>query len=176
MRAPLLLLSLLLACGAPEPTDPLDPDAVDEVAKGEGDAEGVDRSGTYRLRAAAMSACDCPEIEGFDLCAADITQLRDDAVVGLTQADGYLVLAPQAAPDILALAGSLDADGTFDLGGIYDLASVFGDGDLYTRMTGEFTDADHFTAVLRSRIDGTINDQAIDCRTEVDLTGERIPD
>ncbi|MBL9100478.1 MAG: hypothetical protein JNL82_05960 [Myxococcales bacterium] len=169
-----LVPALGLACGSAAPEDPLDPDAVDEVAKGEGDAEGDARSGAYRLTAEGPRTCDCPEIEGFDLCAADLTALGDQAVVELTQADGYLLLAPRSAPDLLSLAGSLDRDGAFDLGGIYDLASVLGDGDLYTRMTGEFTGADRFAAVLRSRISGTIQGQSVDCRTEVDLTGERI--
>jgi hypothetical protein len=167
---------LCCACTPDAPVDPLDPAAVDDAAKGEGDAEGDAHSGSYVLHATGMRACDCPEVQGFDLCAADLTQLGDAAVVTFTQADGYLVLAPKTAPETLSLTGSITADGSFDLGGLYDLGTVLGEGDLFTRLTGEFTDTDHLTAVLLTRVDGTLGNDVVDCRTEVDLTGERVSD
>lgn len=168
-----LCVALLGACTAAPPADPLDPDTVDDVAKAEGDADGDAHSGTYRLRAGGVAACDCPEIQGIDLCGVDVTGLGDDAVVLLTQSDGYLLLSPEVAPGTLALGGSIADDGAFDLAGIYDLASVFDDGSLTTRMTGEFTSPDRFTAVVRTRIDGSFFGEAVDCRTELDVTGER---
>jgi hypothetical protein len=167
-------VALLGACPSAPPADPLDPDEVDEVAKSGGDAEGDARSGSYRLQAGSVAACDCPEVQGVDLCAASLTGLGDDSVVLVTQSDGYLLLAPEVAPGSLALGGSIDADGGFDLAGVYDLASVFGEGSLTTRMTGAFENTDRFAAVLHTRVDGTVLGDAIDCRTELDLTGERI--
>lgn len=170
----LLCLVLLGACGG-GPQDPLDPDVVDGVAKAEGDAEGDDRSGTYLIHATDMRACDCQEVQGVDLCDADLTQIGDGSLVALTQTDGYLLLAPATAPGLLSLTGSLDADGAFDLGGIYDVGSVLGEGDIVTRLTGEFSDADRFTALLRTRVSGTLDGESVDCTTELDVTGERQP-
>lgn len=167
----LLALVLLGACGA-EP-DPLDPEVIDDVAKSGGDAEGDARSGTYRIAATTTRACDCQEVQGIDLCDASLTQLGDGSSVVLTQTDGYLLLEPANAPVPLALTGSLDAAGAFDLGGLYDLSSVLGEGDLVTRLTGEFSGDDRFTALLRTRVSGTLDGESVDCRTEVDVTGER---
>jgi len=171
MTRRLLALVLLAACGA-EP-DPLDPGEIDDVAKGEGDADGDARSGTYLIAATSTRACDCAEVQGIDLCDADLTQIGDGSLVTLMQTDGYLLLSPASAPGLLSLTGSLDADGSFDLGGLYDLSSVVGEGDLVTRLTGEFAGADRFTALLRTRVSGTLDGEPVDCRTEVDVTGER---
>ena len=168
----LLCFVLLGACGS-DPQDPLDPDVVDGVAKGEGDAEGDDRSGTYSIQVTTMHACDCGEVMGIDLCDADLTQIRDGSRVALTQTDGYLLLEPATAQGLLSLTGSLDASGAFDLGGLYDLSSVLGEGDLVTRLTGEFSDQGRFTGLLRTRVSGTLDGEAVDCTTEVDVAGER---
>jgi hypothetical protein len=168
----LLAFAFLCACGDGE-LDPLDPDVIDMVGKSGGDAEGDARSGAYVLNAAGARACDCPTVQGFDLCEIDVTQIRDDAVVTFDQSDGYLLLTPAAAPGTLALSGSLDADGAFDLAGVYDLGSIFADVTLTTRLSGEFTGATRFTALLRTRIRGTLEADEIDCRTELDVTGER---
>lgn len=168
----LLVFVLLGACSGGEP-DPLDPDVIDMVGKGQGDAEGDARSGVYVLHTAGERSCDCPTVMEFDLCEADFTQIGDNAVVTFDQSDGYLLLAPEAAPGTLSLTGSLDADGTFDLAGVYDLGSILGDLDLTTRLGGEFAGADRFTALLRTRIRGTIQGDDIDCRTEQGVTGKR---
>jgi hypothetical protein len=173
VRAALLLV--LSACSAAPPVDPLDPDEVEDAAQGEGDAQGSARGGTYALAVPGEATCDCPEVMGVDLCDADLTRLASGgATVTVTHADGYLTLAPTGAEALLSLSGSLDADGAFDLGGIYDLSSVLGDGELLTRLTGEFTSDDRFTATLRDRVRGAFGDQSVDCRHEVEVMGERV--
>lgn len=170
----LLGLLLLAACGS-DP-DPLDPDAIDDVARDEGDAEGDAYTGAYLVKATGTRTCDCPEVQGIDLCAFDLTALGDDTTVDVTQFDGYLLLAPAGFSDSRAMTGPLDASGEFDLGGLFDLGTVLGEGNLLSRMTGSFTGPDRFTATLRTRIDGSFGDDAVDCRTEIDLTGERTRD
>jgi hypothetical protein len=170
-----LALGIMLGACASAP-DPLDPDAIDDIAKDEGDAEGDARSGTYLLKATGTRACDCPQVQGIDLCAFDLVALRDGSRVDIAQYDGYLLLTPTGAPAGLALTGPLDGGGDFDLGGLYDLGTALGEGSLLTRMIGAFTGPDRFTATLRTRIDGSFGDDSVDCRTEIDLTGERTED
>lgn len=166
-----MLSCAVFACGESE-ADPLDPDEVKQAAQAEGDAQGVDRSGVYYVELGMASGCDCPPVMMVDLCTNDLTTLASTGgFVTLTQSDGYLVISEQAG--LLNLSGALQADGAFDLAGVYGFGSVLGELGVYVRLTGRFTDDEHFTANVSSRALGDFDDEAIDCRNDVDLLGAR---
>ena len=178
LSAPGLWLALTLsapaACNEPE-QDPLDPDAVEAVAKDEGDATGTTRSGAYQLQLVGTPSCDCPMTSEIALCSVDLSTLTVAGVaVTMTQSDGYLQLSGVSADSRVDLGGALDASGEFELAGIYDLGNVLGEGNLYIRLSGRFTGQDEFTATLIDRALGSYNNQTIDCRTEGDVLGMRV--
>lgn len=161
--------ALLAACDDPEP-DALDPAVVDAVAKSEGDADGDARSGFYALTTTESRTCDCPELQGFDLCSVNFAQIGGGSASEFVQYDGYLLFSPDSETP---MSGRVDDDGSFDLGGLGDLDTLFTAGEMVTRLTGEFS-GDTLTAVLRTRFDGTILEEPVHCRTEVELAGTRL--
>lgn len=169
-----LALTAQLSCSQPE-GDPLDPAAVEEVAKGQGDATGAARSGAYRLRLVGAPSCDCPMTSEIALCSVDLSTLTVEGVaVTITQSDGFLQLSGVSSAGQVELSGAIEGSGDFDLGGIYDLGNVLGEGSLYIRLTGRFTGPDEFSATLLDRARGSYGDQSIDCRTEGEVVGERL--
>jgi hypothetical protein len=169
-----LTLSAPLSCTQPE-QDPLDPAVVEAAAKAEGDASGTARSGKYQLQLVGMPSCDCPMTSEIALCGVDLSTLTvDGVIVTMTQSDGYLQLSGVSTEGRVDLSGALEDSGDFDIAGIYDLGNVLGEGNLFIRLTGQFTGPDEFTAALIDRARGSYNDQTIDCRTEGDVHGNRI--
>ena len=163
-----------MSCSEPD-ADPLDPAAVEEVAKGQGDATGTSRSGAYQLQLVGTPTCDCPMTSEIALCAVDLSTLTVDGVaVNMTQSDGFLTMTGVSTEGRVDLSGALEHSGDFDLAGIQDLGSVLGDGNLYIRLTGRFTGVDTLSATLLDRARGSYGDQSIDCRTEGDVLGQRI--
>ena len=176
LRVPGLWLALIapLSCSQPE-GDPLDPAAVEEVAKSQGDATGTSRSGAYRLQLVGAPSCDCPMTSEIALCSVDLSTLTVEGVaVTISQSDGFLQLSGVSSAGQVDLSGAIEGSGDFDLGGIYDLGNVLGEGSLYIRLTGRFTGPDEFSATLLDRARGSYGDQSIDCRTEGEVVGERL--
>jgi len=180
LPVPVLWLALVapllapLSCSEPEP-DPLDPAAVEEAAKAQGDAVGSDRSGAYQLQLLGTPACDCPKTSEIALCSVDLSTLTQAGVaVTMTQSDGFLQLTGVGLEGRVDLSGAVQASGDFDLAGIYDLGNVLGEGSLYIRLTGRFTGPDEFRANLLDRARGSYGEQSIDCRTEGEVLGQRI--
>ncbi len=170
-----LALTAALSCSQPE-VDPLAPEAVEEVAKDQGDATGTARSGAYQFQLVGTPTCDCPMTSEIALCSTDLTTLTiAGVIVTLTQRDGFLTLSTSGSREgLIDLSGAIEASGDFDLAGIYDLGNVLGEGSLYIRLTGRFTGPDSLSATLQDRADGSYGDQSIDCRTEGEVVGQRI--
>lgn len=172
--AVLLACAPLPGCGDDTPADPLDPEQIQDVAKDEGDAQGSDRSGTYKISVGMVPECDCPVLMEMDLCSNALTTLTTTGgAVSLSQTDGFLLLSEEMG--LLSMSGALAADGGFDIAGVYAFANVLGKVGLYVRLDGEFTGDDRFTGTLRSRALGEVEDDPVDCRTEVPVTGMRLP-
>lgn len=166
------LIASTLSCSDP-PADPLDPEEIQEVAKDEGDAQGSDRSGSYRIEVEKAPDCDCPVLVEMDLCSNAITTLATaGGSVLLSQTDGYLLLSESQG--LLSMSGALASDGAFDIAGVYGFSTVLGDIGLYLRLDGAFTAEDRFTGTLQSRALGEIEGDAVDCRNEVPVVGTRI--
>jgi hypothetical protein len=172
VRSFAVLIACALACSDP-PRDPLDPEEIQDVAKDEGDAQGTDRSGTYRMEVQEAPECDCPVLLEMDLCSNAITTLATaGGSVLLSQSDGYLLLSESQG--LLSMSGALGSDGAFDIAGVYGFSTVLGDIGLYLRLDGRFTAEDRFTGTLQTRALGEIEGDAVDCRNEVPVTGTRI--
>ena len=69
--------------------------------------------------------------------------------------DGFVLLRYQD----LSLTGPIDADGDFAAGGLFDMTTLVSEGDIVTRIDGEFgtnRDGDRgFEATLRHRLRGS---------------------
>ncbi len=164
---------LALACGS-GPGDPLDPERITEIAKEEGDAQGMAYSGGFVLRVTGTLTCDCPEVQGVDLCEGGYLRLpTDQTMIEMTQFDGYLQLVA-SLDSLLVLSGALQQSGAFELGGIYAISNPIGEGGLYVVLQGSFSDPNTFTGELLHRVQGTFDDDALDCRGEVPVEGRRV--
>ena len=168
------LALLLLACAPAAPTDPLDPAAINEVAKSEGDAAGSDRSGPYLIKLTSTPDCDCPTIYDMDLCNNSVSSLASTGgQVSLSQTNGFLLITEDMG--LLTLSGAIEASGEFDVAAIGGFASALGEVALYVRMTGVFDDDGNFTGEVQSRALGEFDGDEVDCRTGARLSGVRTP-
>ena len=167
LRPAALLLALAACEGDP---DPLDVDVLQQLARTQGDAEGDAFAGLYFMVGERESGCDCPEVQGFDLCV--VLSLGAGVVPAqAAQYDGLLVLD---LAQTVAYIGGVDRGGDFAVAAILDASLVAATGDLHSRIDGAFTDQG-FTGALQNRLVGTYLGDPIDCRARVALTATRAP-
>ena len=165
LRRAALLVALAACEGEP---DPLDADVLQQLARAQGDAEGDAFAGLYLLVGEAEGACDCPKVQGFDLCV--VLSLGAGVVpVDAAHYDGLLVLD---LAETVAYVGGVDRGGDFAVAAIVDASLIAATGDLHSRIDGAFTDR-AFTGVLQNRLVGTYLGDPIDCRARVALTADR---
>lgn len=181
MREPALLGAALcfalacptLACQAAEPSDPLDPDLLQELGMEQGSASGSARSGGWSF-VFTPSSCDCPavEVEESTLELCELAGLRPlDATV--TELDGLLIVEFPAAM-LSALTGPIDADGSFSVAGRHDASSVTGPLELLGRIDGNFdSDDSNATGEGSQRLLGEFAGVSVDCRWTGDFVAER---
>lgn len=162
-----------LGCQAAEPSDPLDPDRLQELGMEQGSASGSARSGGWTF-VFTPSSCDCPTVEveqaSVELC--ELASLRPiDA--DLIELDGLLIVELPAAM-LSALTGPIDADGGFSVAGRHDASSVTGPLELLGRIDGRF-EADDARAAgdAAQRLLGELAGVSVDCRWMGEFSAER---
>jgi len=152
-----------------EDEDPLSSEALQRIARAQGDAAGEGFSGDYIL-GGEPQGCDCPEIEDFALCeilAVNAPILAAD----VSHYDGLVVVEISGTIDLI---GGVDSDGTFAVASILDATVIGTGGELLSLAEGVFSE-DGFTAELTNRFAGTYLEQAIDCRASSILTAVAVP-
>jgi hypothetical protein len=175
------VLALVWAC-APD-LDPLDPQVAGDIGKNDGDALGEAWSGNYAFETILLE-CDCPVLQPDEIEipddgtlpiepgeVVDACQILYDfdtmpapeagTVVQLVHADGTLAW-PHWFP---ALAGPVDADGTFTVAGTADLSQYFVSAELVTRVDGDL-DQSGFSGTLGQRVIARLPTREVDCRSE----------
>jgi hypothetical protein len=165
---PLLLALSLGACPAEQPTDPLDPAVIAELAEAEGDAEGSGFDGQY-IVSSAQRSCECERGADINPCAT-FTGL--DGPVDVTHIGGYLTVVPIGGTFYFGLSGGVDRDGSFVLAAISDLGSLVSASSIYMRLDGSIEGVE-FAGDLTYRLFGTLGDTALDCRATFAVTGFR---
>jgi hypothetical protein len=180
VAAALAAVAVLGAC-EDSPSD-LDPEAVRELARTPGDAEGYLRSGFIQVEVNEID-CPCsddPAFQTLSLCAvADVA--GSGAVppeIRSVQTGGYLVMRV----DSFVLSGGIDANGDFEVGQVINLTSVVTDGHIITRAEGGFVENEdgdfELDARIRHRVSGNLFlsaepnlPQSVECTEELIVTG-----
>lgn len=165
---PALLALSLGACPADQPTDPLDPAVIAELAEAEGDAEGSGFDGQYVVTSAQRS-CECRRGADANPCAT-FTGL--DGLLDVTHVGGYMTALPIGGSFYFGLSGGVDRDGSFALAAISGVESLVSSGSIYLRLDGSVEGLE-FEGELVYRLVGTLVDTALDCRATYAVTGFR---
>ena len=163
-----LIAAWTAACVA-EDEDPLSQEALQRVARAQGDAEGQELSANYVVGGDAQG-CDCPEIEGLDLCGI----LSIDAPVlpaAVSHYDGLVVIEISGT---ISLIGGVWSDGSFAVASILDAGVIGTGGEILSLVEGTF-DEEGFVGEMVNRFSGAYLGEAIDCRGTSELTGLRSP-
>ncbi len=163
-----MIVACTAACVA-EDEDPLSLEALQRVARAQGDAEGQDLSANYVVSGDALG-CDCPEIEGLDLCGI----LSIDAPVlpaAVSHYDGLVVIEISGT---ISLIGGVWSDGSFAVASILDAGVIGTGGEILSLVEGTFDD-EGFVGEMVNRFSGAYLGEAIDCRGTSALTGLRTP-
>lgn len=159
-RALALFITLSACAGEP---DPLDEGELQRLARAQGDARGDGFAGLYLL-SSDPGDCDCPEIDGVDLCRT--LSLGEGVIpVALSQHDGLLVID---LGSIVAYIGGVDQDGAFTVAAILNAGLVAATGELLSRIDGELSDAG-FDGVLQNRLVGAFLTEDVDCRVSASI-------
>ncbi|GEM_PF-6292957 len=175
MRSPvrqlvLLTFALVAVWGCAEEGDPsggLDPNISEAPLPG--DASGSEHAGAWTLELYYSS---CTGVCSFDtiLGVASVCDVGETAtqIVEATQTDGSIRFEGNGLPS--RYDGGVDASGDFDLLGV--ATQDGGNIEIRVRVQGAF-DGDSLAGAARGRTMGTIDDQTINCRYDVEVTGTR---
>ena len=161
----------VVACGAAcvaEDEDPLSTESLQRVARAQGDAEERGFAGDYVVSGEAMG-CDCPELEGLDLCGI----LAVDAPVLPAVASHYDGLVVLEISGTISLIGGVWSDGSFAVASILDAGILGTGGELRSLVEGSF-DEEGFSGEMVNRFSGAYLGEEIDCRGGSALTGLRV--
>ncbi len=176
--AALVLASGMIACADDE--DPMGREAVAELARSRGDAQGGARTGTWATRFVEQS-CVCPaELSNtVILCDADTTLGFIPVMLRVVEGDGVVTLTPDASSmfdfDLGGeLSGPIDADGTFGAGIVTIGVDVSASLVVTSRLEAEMTGDDTFEGDIRVRMRGDIGDVVVECESAYDVDAERL--
>ncbi len=171
-QRPALPLALCLAVAGPacaaEEEDPLSVEALQRVARAQGDAEGQDLAGNYAVSGEGLE-CDCPEVDGLDLCGL----LSIDAPVLPAEVSHYDGLVVLEISGTIALIGGTWADGSFTAASILDAGVIGTGGEILSLVEGSFSE-DGFTGEMVNRFVGVYSGEELDCRGGSELTALKI--
>lgn len=163
------------ACGDEPPLDPLDPQALVDIARAGGDGEGEALSGRYAVFSVS-TACDCPARDGLDLCAPEFVVFAGlSGPILVTQTGGYLTWVPEGG-GALGMSGAVARDGAFELAALYDIGTLVHEGGVYARFAGEFDGERRVRGDLDLRVVGSFEEAPLDCRLSFEVSGAPAPD
>lgn len=161
-RASSLLLVSLLGCSdASSPDDPLDPESIDELARGQGDATGDDRSGVWQFSYVAET-CDCPkfELDGASLDPCELADSLSDSHQ-ILEGSGILAITTQLG----VLTGAIESNDSFVVASHHDISLALGPIDALTRLDGEFSAGNtQAQGWAGQRLIGELAGDSVDCR------------
>jgi hypothetical protein len=160
---------LVLACGdGGDGGGSLNPD-VESVPDGDGMGDALGGSYELEIYTSSCSGACTIEIELLGtLSYCDVGDSNSE-VAQVTQTDGHLRLDLNDTPS--RYDGGVDGDGSFDV-----LGKATEDGgavEISVRAVGTIDAAGAVEARAQSHVRGVVEDQTVDCRSMLDVTGQR---
>lgn len=180
MRLALAIAIGLGASACSHDEDPLGREAIAELARSRGTAQGGARSGLWNLRLVEQE-CTCPADAGgmLVLCGADETLGFIPVNMRAVEGDGVITLAPDVTSGLnfglpAELSGPIDADGSFAVGFVTLGLSLNAELDVTSRLDAEMDGTDAFTGEMQTRLHGSFGDASVDCGSRHDVEAERL--
>lgn len=169
-----------LVLGCAESDDPMDRDAVAELARTQGDAQGGARTGTWGVRLVEQT-CTCPSdiTAYFSICQADEALGFIPLTMRVVEGDGVITLVPESgtSPNFDLggeLSGPIDADGTFGAGIVTIGIDVAAELVVTARLEAEMDGTEAFAGDLRVRLRGKAGERTVSCESLHELQADRL--